>query len=77
MRMRFLGRVLAGLLVTSSVFLLGCRTAPKIDWQSRIGTYTYDQAVVDFGPPDKAAKLSDGRTVADWVSRSAPAVDFL
>lgn len=49
------------------VLVAGCRSTPKIDWNSRVGTYTYDQAVTELGPPDKSAKLSDGRTVAEWI----------
>jgi hypothetical protein len=45
-----------------------CATT-KIDWNSRVGVYTYDQAVVDLGPPDKSAQLSDGSIVADWLTR--------
>jgi hypothetical protein len=48
------------------VLLTGCAT--KIDWNSRIGLYTYDQAVSELGPPDKSAKLTDGSTVAEWLS---------
>ena len=48
--------------------LAGC-IIRGIDWNSRVGHYTYDQAVGEFGPPDKQARLSDGRTVADWVTR--------
>jgi hypothetical protein len=48
--------------------LVGCAT-PKIDWPSRVGRYTFDQAVVELGPPDKQAKLSDGALVADWLTR--------
>lgn len=51
--------------------LAGCATTPKIDWQTRVGSYTYDQAITEFGPPDKAAKLSDGTTVAEWLERPA------
>ena len=49
--------------------LAGCVTASRIDWAARVGNYTYDQAVTDFGPPDKAAKLSDGATVVEWLER--------
>jgi hypothetical protein len=59
------GRVVPGLFV---VFLVGCATAPKIDWASRVGNYTYDQAVLELGPPDKSAKLTDGTTVAEWLT---------
>ena len=50
----------------SALAIAGCATA-KIDWTSRVGHYTYSQAVKDFGPPDSSAKLSDGSTVAEWV----------
>ena len=53
-----------------SFIFAGCTSTPKVDWNSRIGTYTYDQAVTDLGPPDKTARLSDGKTVADWITRS-------
>jgi hypothetical protein len=48
--------------------LAGCAT-PKIDWASRVGHYTFDQAVVELGPPDKQATLSNGSRVADWLTR--------
>jgi len=48
-------------------FSVGCKSTPKADWNSRVGNYTYDQAVTDIGPPDKSTKLSDGKTVADWI----------
>ncbi len=50
------------------VFLTGCAST-KIDWNSRIGNYTYDQAVMELGPPDKYAKLTDGTVVAEWMTR--------
>ncbi|MCS7337574.1 MAG: hypothetical protein NZ739_04965 [Verrucomicrobiae bacterium] len=51
------------------MLVCGCRTTPKIDWESRIGTYTYDQAVLELGPPDRYAKLTDDTVVAEWVTR--------
>ena len=57
------------LLFTVSLLLItGCATS-KIDWDSRTGSYNFDMAVMDFGPPDKQAKLSDGSTVAEWLTR--------
>ena len=50
------------------VLLTGCAST-KIDWNSRIGGYTYDQAVIELGPPDKYAKLTDGTIVAEWMTR--------
>ena len=57
----------------AALLLAGCVT-PKIDWAARVGNYTYDQAVMEFGPPDKSAKLSDGSTVAEWLTRRGQVV---
>lgn len=63
---------LAGLVVTGlalfALFITGCRSTPKVDWNSRVGSYTYDQAVVELGVPDKTADLSDGRKIAEWIT---------
>lgn len=53
--------LLLGLLLTS-----GC-ASHRIDWAARIGTYSRDDAVREFGPPDKSATLTDGTLVADWL----------
>ncbi len=47
----------------------GCASTPPVNWNARIGNYTFDQAVIDLGPPDKQAKLSSGQTVAEWIHR--------
>jgi len=49
-------------------FIAGCKTAPTVDWNSRVGVYTFDQAVADMGPPYKQAKLSDGKNVDQWIT---------
>ena len=54
--------------VVTALAVTGCITH-RIDWDSRVGTYTFDQAVAEFGPPDKQAKLSNGQLVAEWISR--------
>src|SRR5438876_661829 len=51
-----------------TLLFAGCATS-RIDWASRIGNYTYDQAILDLGPPDKSAKLTDGAIVAEWLER--------
>jgi hypothetical protein len=51
------------------VILTGCATTPRIDWSGRIGNYTYEQAILEFGPPDKHATLTDGTVVAEWLTR--------
>ena len=46
----------------------GCATR-KVDWTARVGTYTFDQAVLELGPPAKQARLTDGTTVAEWMTQ--------
>ena len=60
--------VAACVIVLLAAVLTGCATK-KIDWTRRIGAYTFDQAVTEFGPPDKQAKLTDGTRVAEWLTR--------
>ena len=60
---------LLAILFLAVAFIVGCKTTPPIDWNSRVGNYTFDQAVSEFGPPDRQAKLSDGKTVAEWVTQ--------
>jgi hypothetical protein len=66
----FFSRVLRWMpFIVLAVFVMGCRTTPKVDWAGRIGSYTYDQAVLDLGPPERSAKLTDGTVVAEWLTR--------
>lgn len=55
-------------LVAACFLGAGCQTA-KVDWNARIGNYTYDQAVLELGPPDKQATLDDGVTVTEWLAQ--------
>jgi hypothetical protein len=50
-----------------AVFLVGCATT-KIDWNSRMGSYTYDEAVAELGVPDRKETLTDGSIVAEWLN---------
>ena len=59
---------LLAMLALTAAFIAGCKSTPPVDWNSRIGTYTYDQAVTDLGPPDKQAKLDNGQMVAEWIT---------
>ena len=61
----------AQLLGLAVVLLLAGCTTYQTTWDNRVGVYTYDQAVKELGPPDKQAKLTDGQTVAEWISRYA------
>jgi hypothetical protein len=60
---------LLAVLFFAAAFIIGCDTTPPIDWNSRVSAYTFDQAVTDLGPPDRQAKLSDGKTVAEWITQ--------
>lgn len=53
--------------------LAGCRTRPKVDWAGRVGAYTYDQAILELGPPEREARLQDGTRVCEWVTQRARA----
>jgi hypothetical protein len=64
------------LLLFLGVTFSACKSTPKVDWNSRVGNFTYDQAVAELGPPDKSAKLSDGQTVADWIKHSHGGMSF-
>jgi len=59
-----------------ALLLAGCSSTPKVDWNSRVGNYAYDQAVVEMGPPDKSANLSDGSTVVEWFIKRGSSVSF-
>jgi hypothetical protein len=54
------------ILALAVAFLAGCATTPPIDWNSRVGHYTYAQAVTEFGPPDRQARLSDDKVMYKW-----------
>ena len=54
--------------VLATALMVGCQTTKPIDWNSRVGTYTFDQAVTELGPPDKQTTLSDGKLVAQWIT---------
>jgi hypothetical protein len=47
------------------LLLAGCAARP--DWTGRVGTYSFDDAVREFGPPDKTATLTDGSSVSEWL----------
>jgi hypothetical protein len=66
--------VLSGCLL--AMLLAGCASTPKVDWNSRIGAFPYDQAVAEMGPPDKIAKLSDDSTVTEWFIKHGSSVSF-
>ena len=67
---------------TMAVLLLalatGCahpKVDPNIDWNSRIGSYTYEQAVMELGKPDLVAESNQG-IAADWILKQSPQMSF-
>lgn len=56
------------LLAVFGLMFVGCSsTKSKVDWNARVGNFTYDQAIIELGPPDKSAKFNDGKTMASWI----------
>src|SRR5688572_18829020 len=68
--------VIVSMLLAVLGLLAGCATKPQVDWSARMGEYTFDQAVTELGPPTKQAKLGDGKTVAEWITRSPASSSF-
>ena len=73
MHMNFLAKTFRAVTRWSAITLLalaltGCATR-KIDWAGRVGNYSFDQAVLEIGLPDKQAKLTDGTLVVEWLTR--------
>jgi hypothetical protein len=55
----------------------GCSTNSRTDWNSRIGNYTYDQAVQELGPPDTSTKLANQSMVAEWLIKKTSTNDYV
>ena len=55
-------------LLLAAALIAGCKTTTAVNWNSRIGTCTFDQAVTQLGSPDKQSRLSDGRTAYQWIT---------
>ncbi len=57
--------------------LTGCSTtSPLVDWNRRIGHYSYNLALTDLGVPERSTTLSDGSIVADWMTQHGTAGDY-
>jgi hypothetical protein len=75
MKMKFVAKgSLLAVLFLAVAFISGCATAPPVDWNSRVGHYSYAKAVNELGPPNRQSHLSNGATVSKWfLQPSAPA----
>lgn len=58
---------LLGFLLTGCLSPPGDPKSPLVDWNKRIGNYTYDLALKDLGVPAHSTRLPDGSLVADWL----------
>ena len=56
------------LILSLCLLAAACTTPSKTDWDARVGSYTFDAAVKELGPPEKSATLTDGTRVADWFA---------
>ena len=54
------------ILFLAVAFLTGCVSTPPVDWDSRVGHFTYSQAVAELGPPARQFKVGEGRTEYRW-----------
>src|SRR5436309_15632887 len=55
---------------------VGCASRSRVNWESRIGNFSYDQAEALKGPPDKSTRLNDGSTVAEWFIKHGSSFSF-
>jgi len=65
MNPRSIPHILAALAVAFA--LAGCASRSRIQWGERIGSFTYDDAIKEYGPPDRKETTSDGVLVAEWT----------
>lgn len=57
--------------MVAAVLIAGCSSHREPDWAALVGTLTYDQALLELGPPSHAASLTDGTKVAEWLQFSS------
>ncbi|MFW5734325.1 MAG: hypothetical protein ACOCWR_04615 [Oceanidesulfovibrio sp.] len=54
------------ILVAALVAGCGLFESNEIDWQSRVGTYSYEDAVKDYGEPQSCQEYADGGQSCNW-----------
>ncbi len=62
---RTLRMIILCLVLCFVLLFLGCG-GTTIDWNSRVGTYTLQQAIQDYGEPSGKQVLSDGTVLYAW-----------
>jgi hypothetical protein len=58
-------RAFSGLI--AAIILIGCATTSSNNWDQRVGTYTWDDALVELGTPTRVSDLAGGVKAAEWV----------
>ena len=49
---------------------VGCQALRQVDWDQRVGQFSYEQAVVELGRPAGEAKLAGGLRRVEWITNS-------
>jgi len=50
-------------------------TVENVDWGSRLGTYTFQEALAELGQPDVIGQSAEGM-IAEWVLQQSPGFSF-
>ena len=63
---------LSGLVCAALLGLIGagCQALQQVDWDGRIGQFSYEQAVAELGRPDGETKLAGGLRRVEWITNS-------
>ena len=59
------------------LLLLAACATQRVDWGARLGQMSHDEAVMELGPPDKEATLSDGTRVAEWLTHRSGSAGYV
>src|SRR5580765_4390536 len=72
-------KILFVIVATLGLITAGCASHSKananVDWNSRIGSYSYEQAIAELGHPDGVVQSNTG-TSADWILKRSPQMSF-
>lgn len=63
-------RRLAGMAVV--ILAAGCATPPSVNWDERVGTYSWQDALAELGQPTLVTNMEGGVKVAEWVKARGP-----
>ena len=63
---------LSGLVCAALLGLIGagCQALQQVDWDGRIGQFSYEQAVAELGQPTGETKLPGGMRRAEWITNT-------